>query len=288
MTSTGLDHPLVRDYLRELDDAFAALPAGQASELREQIVAHLDDALRPGADDEEVAGVLRRLGPPGDLAAEAAAGAAPRGRTTGGRRRFRPHRLGRRAGALTIAAVAVAGLLASYVVAAGTAAPLQAAPSASWWYARDWTRAVETSADGHDQTTVPIRFGQRQGFVITVYNPSRWTQTILGPGADFATPDGPYAQLSVGDSLNIRRGGGVFRPVSYVLPGTIPPHQIRALRVMWTSTACLERGSSQGIDELRVRVRVGWVTRTEVIRLNQAWYLLGLSQGRRCGFGPGA
>ena len=112
------------------------------------------------------------------------------------------------------------------------------------------------------------------------YNPSRWTQTILGPGVGFFRPNGPYAQLSVGDSLNIRGGGGVFRPVSYVLPGTIPPHQIRAVRVMWTSTTCLEKGSDQGINRLSLRVRVGWITRTEVIRLNQVWALSGPSQGR--------
>jgi hypothetical protein len=52
------------------------------------------------------------------------------------------------------------------------------------------------------------------------------------------------------------------------------------LRVMWTSTTCLEKGSSQGIDQLSLRVRVGWITRTEIIRLNQGWYLSGPSQGR--------
>jgi nitrate/nitrite sensing protein len=44
--------------------------------LREQITAHLDDALGPGAGDEEVAATLRRLGPPADLAAEAGAASA--------------------------------------------------------------------------------------------------------------------------------------------------------------------------------------------------------------------
>jgi hypothetical protein len=278
MSGTALDHPLVRDYLHELDAAFAALPAAQASELREQIVAHLDDALRPGADDQEVAGVLARLGSPGDLAAEAAAGAAPR--AAGAGRRFRLPGLARRTWTLIITAVALAGLVTGYIVVTGTAAPLQTAGAASWWDARDAARAVGTSADGHDQTTVPIRSGQQQGFVISVYNPSRWTQTILGPGAGFFTPNGPYAQLSVGDSVNIERGGSVFRPVSYVLPGTIPPHQIRALRVLWTSTTCLEKGSSQGIDGLSLRVRVGWITRTEVVRLDQGWYLSGPSQGR--------
>jgi len=72
MSGTELDHPLVRDYLRELDNAFAVLPAEQASELREQITAHIDDALGPEAGEYEVAEVLRQLGQPGALAAEAA------------------------------------------------------------------------------------------------------------------------------------------------------------------------------------------------------------------------
>ena len=75
MSGTALDHQLVRDYLRELDAAMRGLPAAQARELKEQITAHLDDALEPAADDHEVAATLRRLGSPADLAAEARAGA---------------------------------------------------------------------------------------------------------------------------------------------------------------------------------------------------------------------
>lgn|SRR5256885_16592480 len=73
MTGTITDHPLVRDYLRKLDVASRVLPAAQARELREQITGHLDEALPPGADDEEIAAALSRLGPPGSLASEAMA-----------------------------------------------------------------------------------------------------------------------------------------------------------------------------------------------------------------------
>ncbi|MBO0833053.1 MAG: hypothetical protein J2P29_13890, partial [Actinobacteria bacterium] len=71
MTSTALGHPLVREYLDELDAAFAALPPHRARELREQITTHLEDALPAVAGDQEVAEALRRLGKPADLAAEA-------------------------------------------------------------------------------------------------------------------------------------------------------------------------------------------------------------------------
>jgi hypothetical protein len=60
MSGTVLGHRLVRGYLRELDAAMRGLPAAQARELREQITAHLDDALGPDAGDQEVAATLSR------------------------------------------------------------------------------------------------------------------------------------------------------------------------------------------------------------------------------------
>jgi hypothetical protein len=79
MSGTVLDHWLVRGYLRELDAVMRGLPAGQARELREQITAHLDDALGPDASDHEVAATLSRLGSPADLAAEAGAASGSSG-----------------------------------------------------------------------------------------------------------------------------------------------------------------------------------------------------------------
>jgi hypothetical protein len=88
MSGTALDHRLVRDYLRDLDKAMRGLPATQARELKEQITAHLDDALQPGAGDHEVAATLSRLGSPADLAAEAgaASGSSGPGLALSGRR----------------------------------------------------------------------------------------------------------------------------------------------------------------------------------------------------------
>jgi hypothetical protein len=88
MSGTALDHRLVRDYLRDLDKAMRGLPDTQARELKEQITAHLDDALQPGAGDDEVAATLSRLGSPADLAAEAgaASGSSGPGLALSGRR----------------------------------------------------------------------------------------------------------------------------------------------------------------------------------------------------------
>ena len=88
MSGTAVDHRLVRDYLRDLDKAMRGLPDTQARELKEQITAHLDDALQPGAGDDEVAATLSRLGSPADLAAEAgaASGSSGPGLALSGRR----------------------------------------------------------------------------------------------------------------------------------------------------------------------------------------------------------
>ena len=81
MSGTALDHRLVRDYLCELDTAMRGLPVppAQARELKEQITAHLEDALGPDADDQEVAATLSRLGSPAGLAAEAGAASGSSG-----------------------------------------------------------------------------------------------------------------------------------------------------------------------------------------------------------------
>jgi hypothetical protein len=80
MSGTALNHRLVRDYLRDLDEALRGLPAGQARELEEQITAHLQDALGPEADDQEVAATVRRLGSAAGLTTEAAAASGSPGR----------------------------------------------------------------------------------------------------------------------------------------------------------------------------------------------------------------
>lgn len=47
MTRTSLDHQLVRSYISKLDVALRGVPTAQARELRDQIMAHIDEALPP-------------------------------------------------------------------------------------------------------------------------------------------------------------------------------------------------------------------------------------------------
>ncbi|MEP7026471.1 MAG: hypothetical protein ABJB47_22260 [Actinomycetota bacterium] len=49
----------------------------------------------------------------------------------------------------------------------------------------------------------------------------------------------------------------------------------RVLRVLWTSRNCLEPNASLGIDHITLQVRVGLLTRSEDVSLQQAWALTG-------------
>lgn len=99
---------MVRDYLARVDDALADLPHREARELRDQIAAHIEDALPPDADDHQVGVLLERIGSPEEIAAEALGGrrrtgedwAIDRRAQGGGGRRVRRW-------ALTIGAVAI-------------------------------------------------------------------------------------------------------------------------------------------------------------------------------------
>jgi hypothetical protein len=49
------------------------------------------------------------------------------------------------------------------------------------------------------------------------------------------------------------------------------------VRLTWTSKVCLSKGSSQGIDQVTLRVRIGLLDRAELIQLLSGWYLSGPS-----------
>jgi hypothetical protein len=285
MTGTIIDHPLVREYLRELDVALRVLPAAQARELREQITGHLDDALPPDADGQEIATALSQLGPPGSLATEAMAGGSGAAPGTGapvtagiliGRRLARVRR---RTWLIAAVAVTLAVIAVVRTAAFLTADPLEFRTTAHWWYAQDERHTVDESANDSIQSTTPIRSGQRQGYVVAVFNPSNVTQTITGDDISLGmnNPGGVDEQIAV----SARAGHAA--DIRYTLPGVIPPLQTRLVRVLWTSRFCLQKGESQGTARLVLRVRVGWFTRTEIIPLDHGFYLIGPSHGRCIG-----
>jgi hypothetical protein len=293
MSGTALEHPLVLDYMCKLDAAMRGLPPDQVRELKDQLAAHLADELPPDADDQQVAAALGRLGAPADLAAEA--GAVQRDVPRAGGHLAAIIRRPRTwiAVALVLIAVAVAGKWCDYYLSAGS---LQFNYDADWWYPQDVRHQQIVSVDVANQdlplvqNTTPIRSGQRQGYVVDIFNPNTVTETIVGDGsgptAGWNNPGSGTEQLAVShrytDIANGLVGESVTRGISFGLPVSIPPFQSRLVRVLWTSGACLSSGESVGISTLSLRVRVGWFTRTESIQ-QQSWYLVGPSHGKCAG-----
>jgi hypothetical protein len=278
MSVTVLEHPLVREYLRRVDGACAALPARQARELREQIAAHLDEALPPGADDAEVAAELARLGDPAALAVEAA---GPVPRSPGARLRNRLSRLRWRAWTLIVVVVALLAAALTYVIVVQSAAPLSPGGLSAWWFPQDAARGALTTTVEGTQMSVPERYRQQQGFVIGISNDSDWTQTIEGVDPN-SEPEMLPMTVSVG--VGPMDGDGSYSAqTTWVLPGSIPPHSYRVMRVLWTSNVCQIPGSSVGFTSISLRVKVGLFTRTERLQfVNMAFVITGTKASSHC------
>jgi hypothetical protein len=265
MSETALAHPLVAGYLRQFDAAASVLPVDRARELREQIVAHIEDAAGPGAGDAQIAAVLSGLGPARLLVAEAAA-------ATG--KRPWVFRVGWKGWALTGALVLAVAAVSGYYIRISSVGPLTVEGSSGWWYPQDYTRQVTTEADLATQTTVPIRPGRRQGFFIQLFNFTAMTQTVTGSGLDGFGPNGGTSVQVTMSTSDPYRTGNDPHAVSYAsLPVSIPPGQSRNLRITWISHGCLSKLNVAGMDAVELQVRVGWTTRTEYIQFDEGFFL---------------
>jgi hypothetical protein len=276
---TRLRHPLIRGYLRELDLALAKLPSEKAVELRQQITAHLQDALPQRPSANEVAAVLSQLGPPAELAADAAVGATPQPRQTVAMRRLgvRMRRARWQSWALSVVVVLVLAAGVGRVVQYLAAPLLEQGDTDGWVYARDSNRAVGTQASDETQTTVPIRSGQLQGLYLNVFNPSDFTEAVVGlvPGS---IPFGK-AFVRVSEPNHWIAIGGNPGNIRYALSEGVQPGQLQMVEVLWRSSVCLARGAQLGIQQIQLRVRVGWLVETDTIPLFEGYYLSGPSHG---------
>ena len=264
MSDTVLEHPLVREYLRELNSACASLPLAQARELREQIAAHLDEALPPGAATEEVAAELSRLGSPRSLAADAA---GPVRRTFARRLLSRLGRVRWWAWVAIAALVALAGSALTYTLLALSATMMQG-PVGNWYYPQDQGRTNVTESRFGMQFTAPERFGQQQGIEISVFNNSDWTQTVVGPDPNWL----PFGASSVQVAVSSEEPGSAG-PVRWSSSGSIPPHSVRLLRVLWNSNICVPPNEGEIFADLVLTVRVAVFTRTEDVSLSASFGL---------------
>lgn len=263
MTKTTVPHRLVTDYLRQFDADAAILPVQRARELREQLVAHIEEALGPEASDQEIAAVLDSLGSTRLLVTDAAATAG---------RRWWAARIGWRRWIVIGVLVLVATAICGYYVRVDSVGSLSVEGSAGWWYPQDAIRGSWTEADNASQSTVPIRSGQRQGFYVQLFNFTGMTQTVLGSTLDNGPNAGTSVQVTVSTSDGAASGYDAHT-LRYGLPVAIPPGQTRFLRITWISRYCLPRGQDAGMDSVGLRVRVGWTTRTEEIQFDEGFYL---------------
>lgn len=291
MSGTALDHRLVRGYLADLDAAMRGLPAAQARDLREQISAHLEDVLPPEATDEQVAEALAYLGSPAFLAAEAR-GVVPAPGPARATSAFRALLVSIRPrtwiiACLIVIAAAAAGRVCDHYLSAGS---MTYTLAGGWWYSQDAAHQQIVVTNTATQNTTPIRSGQRQGYIVSILNPTNVTQTIVGDASGTSgwnSPGSGSVQITVStsysDIANGFAGEVVARHLKFsALPVSIPPLQTRIVRVLWTSDLCLSANETNGINVLYLRVRVGWFTRTESIPM-QEWALAGPSHGRCTG-----
>jgi hypothetical protein len=278
MSDPVLERPLVRQYLRDLDAACAILPVAQAQELHEQIAAHLEEALSPGASIAEVTAELARLGPPRSLAAAAA---GPSRFLVLRKLRNRARRVRWWVWTAIAVVVTALGTGAGFLISMNSTTPLYVLGT-GWLYPADQAHAVDTSAGLIRQTTVPVRSGQRQGITFGVWNGSDWTQVILGTDPRWYEFGFTDIQVTVqsGPHLNDvdTTGSGTSY---YASPGVIPPHSYRYVHLTWTSNVCLAKGGYTWFGDVPLRVQVGVITRTEDIALDQETFALeGPSHGK--------
>jgi hypothetical protein len=285
MSETVLRHPLVRDYLRALDAACTVLSPARARELHDQIAAHLDEALPAGAAGSEISAELARLGTPRALAAEVAGPVPPKLRT---RLRYRLARLRWRAWtaiATGAALVTAAAVFLSYLDDLKTAQPLREFGYAAPWYAQDVAAGSVTFAGDLTQVAIPERYGQWQGFVIGIRNDSGRPQTVLGLGtAMTSTQDFAQMTASVANGLD-EHDSPLGDAPDWGLPAVIPPHSGRMLLVVWITRLCAQPGETSPLTYLTLRVKVGFITRTEDVQLNPVWALVGSKSSDRCATG---
>ncbi len=284
MTNTSTANPKLRSYLRDLEVALSVLPRDRATELREQITSHLFEALPESPTDEDVSGALAELGPVETVVSEAVRGV----RVGPARRLFvRLRRIRWWWWVLLGVFLAGGGTLIGLVVSWETSAPLGFYSGLYTWWGPNVHHEVNSSANGQDQSTIAVEPGKTQGFVVQITNLGPWAQTVLGVASTVAGPmdvpspivgpGGGLEHITVSSACGRDECGHIYS-LTYRSTVTVPPGQTRLLRVLWRPKKCWMSPGAVGIQsEVSLKVRVGWVTRTEVIQLPQGFALAGTS-----------
>jgi hypothetical protein len=173
--------------------------------------------------------------------------------------------------AVALAAVATAVI---YVQIVNSVQPLSQGGLSMWYFPQDRDHQVYTRTVAVTQVATPERYGQEQGFVVGIVNPTDWTQTVVGVDPRWMAFSFEPPRVAVGSDGTANTGGWDSK-IRWSVPGDIPPHSQRLLLVLWTSDLCQVAGGAAATWDLSLKVRVGMITRTEDIPLDQAWALTG-------------
>ncbi|MGH8889036.1 MAG: hypothetical protein ACRDV3_04655 [Acidothermaceae bacterium] len=160
-------------------------------------------------------------------------------------------------------------LVGAFEIGPRTAPALRFGGTTGWIYEQDATHVTAVRADGAEQLTVPIRRGQRQGFYIDVYNPSSRSQTVAGLAPNTVMPGGYTGlRLEIG-TTGTSYSAGDLTTTGFANRVSIPPHQMRWLKVSWLSTDCLDPDVQLTIDSMSLNVKVGGISRVERLGLHE-------------------
>jgi len=230
------DNALVRSYLRQLDIASSRLPEGRRSQLRSELMAHLEEAIDPEMSDGDVACVIRGLGDPGAIVREEVADAPTLRRSwiVGG--------------ALMVGSLAVGYVLPQLQVVAADV-PLGLAV---------WGAGVIVLAVGAHSITARRPLGTAALLALAVWAVgSRWVSSLVGRGSTAAgeVPSGLVALTYVEDFvgfliaciavIQVARIEVVPRPWRWA-----PTWVLGAVAVVWIMNALLGVTGETGVSEL--------------------------------------
>ena len=254
--TTIFTHPAVEKYLTDLDVALAHASTDHADDLRDQVREHLADALSPDATDAQVDVELDQLGPPHLWADDPPIAERTPAYTLPSLAGWIRQRSLRFWAAIT-AIVLVAGTAAVLVTIQIHVAKLESTCNpCTYLFDEDRLHMIDAPPTDQDQMIVPARFGQDQAVVFSLYNPSRFTQTVRGgilspPGLTLEPISLEIATVPTrGEDTNDQWPRGFTTGKV-----AIAPHTVQVVVVHWVHNICEFPGDVRGWVRCTYRLR---------------------------------
>lgn len=282
--TTIFTHPAVGKYLAELNAALRERPDGHADDLRDQVRAHIEDAIPPDATDAQIVAALARLGTPESLVSEdidsrpAIVYTRP---SFEGWLRQRPRNWWAALGVVVI--LLIAGTVG--VTIETNIRPLvgECGPC-GFMFIQDRNLTHFDSAAGVEEAKVRQRWGQDQAFTFTIDNLSRYAQRVSG-GQIGQPPSQTGEPMRLDITTVSQPDQDLFDdwPRHFVDHAvTIPPHSKYQVVLHWVQNLCYASGGSETMTSVDLQVQTLGVTRTEAVGFGQAFTVVGSNAPGHC------